>query len=299
MKHASSGLIAYLNGLGPRSAPLMADLLTIIQQNGNTTRLTSAPVNVVSTSFAISFSDATLYTFVAGGVTFTRSRVTTKVGLEVADLRLTLAIPPGATLQGVPWPQAVREGALDGAQFTLERVYMQSWGDTSLGTQIVFKGYTGEVPASRSTIDIQVKAGVAVLSNQMPRRLWQPGCLHVLYDGGCTLLKSAFTTGGAVAAGSTLSAIATTLTQPDHYFELGQITFTSGALAGVERTVKGYITASGVVTVAPPLPALPGIGDTFTIFPGCDKTQQTCTNKFANAAHFAGFPYVPVAEAAL
>ncbi len=297
MKHASSALIAFLNGLGPRQQPLIADLLTIVQQNGNTTRFTSAPVDVASTSFAISFTDATVYVFPASGITFTRSRGATKVGLEVADMRLTLAIPAGALLQGIPWQQAANEGAFDHATITLERAFMPTWGDTSAGTEVIFKGFPGEINTSRNTIDVQLKAGIAVLGNQMPRRLWQPSCQHVLYDAGCTLLKSAFTVSGAVLSGSTVSLVKTNLTQIDRYFELGQITFTSGADDGIERTVKSYANTNGLVGVTPPLPAIPSAGDSFTIYPGCDKTQQTCTNKFANLAHFDGAPYVPVAEA--
>ena len=306
MKYASAGLISFLNGLGPRSQPLIADLLTIRQQSGTVTRITSAAVNVKSTSLESAtlnvtpvVLDATVYTFLAGGVTFTRSKVTTKVGLESADMRITLAIPVGATLEGVPWPQAVDQGALDGATITLERAFMATWGNTSVGTTLTFKGYTGECAASRSTIDLQVKAGVAILANPMPRRLFQPGCTHVFCDTGCTLSLATFTVTNAATAGSTASVINSTLSQADHYFELGQIKFTSGVLNGLKRRVYGFANASGAITVGPAFPAAPSIGDTFSIFPGCDKTQQTCTNKYANLTHFAGFPHIPVAEATL
>jgi hypothetical protein len=44
---------------------------------------------------------------------------------------------------------------------------------------------------------------------------------------------------------------------------------------------------------------MPNTGDTFTAYPGCDKTQNTCTSKFNNLVNFGGFPYVPVPEAAI
>ncbi len=294
MKHASSGLIAFLNGLGPTSQPLIADLLTIVQQNGTITRLTSAAMDVASTSLAISFSDANVYTFKGGdggaNVTFTRSRVLTKIGLEVADMTLTLACPTAATLGGLPWPQAVAQGALDAAQITLERAYMPTWGNTSAGTLIIFKGYTGDARPSRNTVELQVKAGLTILANPMPRRVWQPGCLHMLYDTGCALSKASFTITGTAGSGSTASLIKSTFgSAADHYWELGEITFTSGVLNGLQRTVNSYLAASGV-GVVPAFPAAPALGDGFSIYPGCDKTQQTCVNKFNNLVHFAGFP---------
>jgi uncharacterized phage protein (TIGR02218 family) len=34
-------------------------------------------------------------------------------------------------------------------------------------------------------------------------------------------------------------------------------------------------------------------GDSFSIYPGCDKQQSTCQNKFANLINFRRFPYIP------
>jgi len=48
-----------------------------------------------------------------------------------------------------------------------------------------------------------------------------------------------------------------------------------------------------------PLPFAPNAGDAFTAYPGCDKTQNTCTAKFNNLANFEGFPYVPAPETAI
>ena len=45
-----------------------------------------------------------------------------------------------------------------------------------------------------------------------------------------------------------------------------------------------------------PLPNVPAVGDTFSVFPGCDKTKTTCAGKFSNIARFRGFPFVPVPE---
>ena len=35
------------------------------------------------------------------------------------------------------------------------------------------------------------------------------------------------------------------------------------------------------------------VGDAFAITAGCDKQFATCKAKFANAANFRGFPYMP------
>lgn len=81
------------------------------------------------------------------------------------------------------------------------------------------------------------------------------------------------------------------------YFDMGKLIFTSGANNGIFRAVKLY--TPGVVTVVPPLPNVPSAGDTFTIYPGCDGQQNTCSSKFGNLIHFSGEPYVPVPESAI
>jgi hypothetical protein len=55
---------------------------------------------------------------------------------------------------------------------------------------------------------------------------------------------------------------------------------------------------SGVFVLTQPLPYAPAASDTFTVYPGCDKSQRTCQLKFNNIANFAGFPYVPAPETA-
>ena len=312
MKYCSAGLIAYLNSLGPAVSPMIADLLTIAPAGGGTVvRLTSAPVNIKTTSLHGAtlnvlpvVLDATVYTFLAGGTevqvpTFTRGRVVSKIGLEVSTVPVTLAIPTGATLNGTTWQAACAAGYLDNAVLTLERVFMPTWADTSRGTIIIEKGFTGELRPSRNTIQLEINPAISILQNPMPRRQFQPGCLHVLYDAGCALLKATFTVSNAAAAGSTAQIIHSTLSQADAYFENGAITFTSGANSGLTRRVYQSFNASGAVTVRPAFPTAPANGDTFTIYPGCDKTQATCIGKFNNLPHFAGFPFVPVAEATL
>jgi uncharacterized phage protein (TIGR02218 family) len=308
MKYMSAGLIAFLNSLGPGVDPLIADLLTIAPVGGGpVVRITSAPVDLRSTSLhgaILNTSpvtlDPTVYTFIAGGVTFTRDRIVTKIGLEVNPTPLTLAIPQsGQTLNSTTWQAAIAAGYLEGAAITLERAFMPTWGDTSRGTVILEKGNTGECRPSRSTIYLEIKPAIAILGNPMPRRQFQPGCLHILYDTGCALSQAAFTTSDAAAPGSTASVINSGLTQADGYFALGAIKFTSGANAGLQRRCYGFAHASGAIAVKPAFPFIPNTGDTFDIYPGCDKTQQTCTAKFGNLVHFAGFPYVPVAEATL
>ena len=94
-----------------------------------------------------------------------------------------------------------------------------------------------------------------------------------------------------------VNKIITSSAQPDTYFDNGQLIFTSGPNSGLVKAIRQYI--GGVIYFNSPLPLLPNAGDAFTAYPGCDKTQATCTGKFNNLANFEGFPYVPVPETAI
>lgn len=281
MKTATPELIALLNG---SQQFVMADLLTITLKNGTLLRYTSAdlPLTVGAATFA--------------PFRFKRGRTRLVVGVEVDTLDVTLFVGQDDLILGIPWPRFAQNGGLDGAEITLERAFMADWGQAVAGVLWMFSGRASEVEPSRSEVRLSVKSDVEVLNTPMPRNLFQGRCGFTLYDGACQVSKAAFKASTSVASGSTRSAINCGLTQNAGWFDRGTITFTSGANAGATRTVKSY--RPGVIEVALPLPATPGVGDTFDAFPGCDKSQQTCEGKFNNRPRFKGFPYVPVPETA-
>jgi uncharacterized phage protein (TIGR02218 family) len=124
----------------------------------------------------------------------------------------------------------------------------------------------------------------------MPRNVYQPTCLHALYDSGCTLVKNAFGSNGTVGSGSTASVI--NWSGASANFVQGSITFTSGVNAGVTATVNSAVAGTSM-TLRYPLESAPAAGDGFTVYYGCDHTPGTCQSKFNNLANFRGFPYVP------
>jgi uncharacterized phage protein (TIGR02218 family) len=146
----------------------------------------------------------------------------------------------------------------------------------------------------------------------LPRILIQPGCVHQVYDAECAIAKASFTVTGTVSSGATTTVVPTNRTEVTGttnsagFFALGVISFTSGANNGLSRAVRLYSGTGGTFTLDRPLPAAPANGDTFSVYPGCPKTQVACSNNtsgsgpvFNNLVHFRGFPYVPRAEAAL
>jgi uncharacterized phage protein (TIGR02218 family) len=281
MRTASAALISYL---ASNLEFLMADLYTITLINGTVLRYTNSDVNLT----------------VGGNVysKFLLNRTQTKlmVGMTVDTLSVDASAMATDTINGVPWLTAVRRGALDGADIKLEKLFMPTIGDTSLGTIILFRGRIADVTVGRSSATLSSKSELDLLNIQLPRNFYQSGCLHTLYDQGCTASRAAFTVSGSVTSTSSVSNINSSLGQASGWFDLGSLTFTSGVNNGITSAVKAF--GGGIFIVALPLLTAPSVGDTFTAVPGCDKTNTTCQNKFSNLPNFRGYPLIPVPETA-
>lgn len=207
---------------------------------------------------------------------------------------------------GQPWIAAARAGALDGAVVYVDEAYFAGWPPpsggpiTPIGVLPIFAGLMADVAPSRSGVTIVINSHMELLGVNMPRRLHQEGCIHTLFDGDCTLSAAAFAKTGSIASVTDETHFSSTVTAPlgSGDFTLGTIVFTSGANSGFSEMIALWDAGTGLFNLraAMPFPIQPG--DAFTAYPGCDKTQKTCT-KFANIANFGGTPYVPPPETAV
>ena len=222
-----------------------------------------------------------------------------KVGVEVDTLLFDVLPGANATINGQAFLQAIIQGVFDGAELTVLNAYwpQQAWQTPIVPTGVitVFVGRVAEIDAGRSIATFNVNSHLELLNQNMPRNLYQSGCLNTLYDSACTLNAATYGVSGTALTGSTTSVINATIANATGYFDRGKIIFTSGVNNGVARSVKTYLAGTpGTISLISPFPSAPAIGDTFTIYPGCDKTQATCTAKFNNLANFRGFPYIPI-----
>jgi Phage conserved hypothetical protein BR0599/Uncharacterized conserved protein (DUF2163) len=293
---------------------LVADLFDITLQTGQEYHFTSfdVPLNGVSI-----FSPAAGPFNYSTGLSIKRGEMKRAAGTDGGQLKITLSPrfdSPAAPvlINGYPLLQASRLHFFDGATLQLSRLFMPGPGYVFSGTDVVpgnwvldvsaqgngdFLGSIQDVQVSRFKIDITVDNYLALLGNQqMPRQITATGCWHQVYDKGCGLLKSAFTSNSHVTAVTDSAHFSTALTKATGFFNLGAITFTSGINSGLSQNITSYANPGGVFAVRYPFPAPPAVGDTFSVYPGCDLQQSTCTTQFNNLPHFGGDPYTPVPE---
>ena len=296
MKTTSSTLISYLNTV--RASPdvplIMADAFTFTLRAG---------LMLCYTNVDVTFS----YTPTASNLPrqFDPGRRPQiqgfSVGLEVDQQQITIAALATDTVTGgAPFLQALRDGAFDGCEIERMRVFFSDRiGGTAIGAVTLFKGRLGDGRSDRPAPvrKLTVNSDLVLLDIDMPRNIYQPTCLHTLYDSGCTLIKNAFRQQrhGRAPARRLRSSIGPA---PTRIFSRDSITFTSGVNVGVTANVDAVVAGTSL-TLGYPLQSTPAAGDTFTVYYGCDHTPGTCQSKFGNLANFRGFPYVPPPQMAI
>ncbi|MCY0270518.1 MULTISPECIES: DUF2163 domain-containing protein [Acinetobacter] len=285
MRQASPKLIALLDA----NQFIMADLYTITTIQGIKYRFTNYDFDLTVGGKVFS----------SQGPIISREGISLSLGIEVDNLSITIGTNESTKFGEVPVAQAFHNGVLDGARFKLERIFMdaQTPTDTSAGTLVLFEGRIVEPEFDRYEIKASVVSDVDGLKLQMPRNLYQPGCLNTLFDSACGLRSADFAVNTTIGANSTPNRILCDLSQPQGWFTQGVVEFLEGVNIGIKRTVRLHETGALLLTL--PLLEMPAIGEAIRVYPGCDKRLDTCTNRFNNRARFRGAPFVPVPETSI
>jgi uncharacterized phage protein (TIGR02218 family) len=265
----------------PDAQVLFAECFTFITTTG--TQYTWTTVD-----YDVSFNGAV---FSAKGPLVSGLKYKGSVGLEVDKQQITIAARPTDTINGAPFIVALRDGAFDGAPIFRDRVFLTGPIGAVVGGVRLFQGRVSTVDnVGRTQATLTVASDLVILDYEMPKNLFSPTCLHVLYDAGCGIIRGTFSINGTVGAGSNSSTINFLGARAGD--AQGSLVFTSGANANVRATVKSVAVGSAY-NLMYPLPFAPAPGDAFNVAFGCDHTQGTCQGKFNNLINFRGFPYVP------
>lgn len=275
-------LAAFLNST---TATYMVDLFSFTLSGGQVVRYTSADmaVTVGGSTYGL-------------GPIIKRGKTRLSVGIAVDTLEVTLGADASVTIGGAPILPFIAAGRLDSARLSLDRAFAPAPGAAWVGTLALFQGRVSDTKISRYEAALTVASDAELLNVMVPRNVYAPGCTNTLFDGTCGLSKAANAVSATATSytDATRTLFVTALAQAAGFFALGWAVGVTGANAGVGRTIKTF--GSGAVATIQPWPQTVAAGDTFTLYPGCDKTQTTCSTKFTNVVRFRGQPYVPAPE---
>lgn len=262
----------------------IAELYTIVTTGGDTARFTSHDTDI---TYAGDLYQA---------IPIQRTQVSYHTDLQVDNLEISfglVGLVVGAEEYSIP--RLIQLGFLRNAH-----VYVYLVDYVALDSvKLIFEGWvTGNISYNRGVCTISVGSLLDKLNEKFPKYIYSDYCNHQLYGPYCGLSKVAWKTVSTAAAGTTTSLIYNTnfafsAFSPTYYTK-GQILMTSGLNAGASRTV--YQQNDGHVVLLIPFAQTISVGDGFEAYPGCDKSGQTCDEKFSNYANFFGFEYTPKPE---
>jgi len=286
-EQSPGALAALLNSREPLQGK--EDAYTITLPNGTVLRWSgsSIPLQIGGDYFTL-------------GPIIQRTRVRFSVGISTDKLTLTLNDTPAnpVTVLGVPLVAFARARGFDNATLTLQRAF---WGMGAAGPVGAIHWFTGVVDGCEGDshgFRLTVSSFTKFLEVPVPGDVYQSGCLNDLFAPKCGLNRSVYTVNSAATSGSNSyrNTFGVSLPQAAGWFDLGGIAMTSGLNAGISRTVKAY--GGGLLSVLQPWPYPIAAGDSFSMYPGCDKTSATCTSKFNNRLSFRGQELIPTPETA-
>lgn len=253
-----------------------------------------------------------------------RGSQTVKIGFESNSIDLTVYSDeqfrpiffPGTSDQ-VYLMDGIYADLLAAAPVTIYRATMSTYGVVvgPTGGSLVSTRFVGEAGETTdlgpTKCTIKVRDLMYRLNLDCPQQLIQPNCRWVLYSPGCTLSKAAFTRTGQAIGGlidprtlQTASHLSTI--SPAGTFSKGQITFTTGANAGITYTVAVWTPGAGATPDqlqldVPPLFDM-SVGDGFSVAEGCNHTVASCLNLQGSTNYllnYGGQGFVPVPSAAI
>lgn len=123
----------------------------------------------------------------------------------------------------------------------------------------------------------------------VPWQIYKGGCNWALYGVGCGVLESSFEldSPSILAVNGDQIQAAEFSTFDDRWFANGYLRVVS---TGEVRFITDHV--GDTITLVYPISGL-GVGDAIKVYPGCDRTAQTCRDKFNNIANYLGWDYIP------
>lgn len=282
MKNVASAL---LNHLLTSDEFQFCDLYELTLENGNVYRYAQYDRDVTC--------DGKIYS--STGPIFKRNRIKLSGSITVDKLTVTINADANDKVEDVPLLEMAHNGGLDNSRLTILRPFFNADGSIA-GTVMLFSGYVDIKDGGGLELALEVKSSVQLLNVDYPLRKYYPTCPWNLYGAGCALNKESWAAYGTVTAVTDAQTFRCNLSYATGYYDQGIIEWLTGSNARVTASVKRSMT-NGSLSMLMPLESVPVVGDTFRIYPGCDKTATTCKNKFNNASHYRGTPYVPLKEA--
>lgn len=184
----------------------------------------------------------------------------------------------------------ITSAPIDQTWLTITKVFTDQ---SPLEGIVYFFGVIDSVSFKGQKATIKASGVEKILRNAFPKYRYQPRCNHKLFSTGCGVNAASY---GITRTVTELSAdgitvVVNSLNYEDNYFALGYIKPANYSERMIVEQVGRQLTLRS---------AIPGlaVGNSISMYPGCDKSPSTCESKYNNLGNpaldrFLGFIYIP------
>lgn len=172
-------------------------------------------------------------------------------------------------------------------------VYRQQRGDAEFIT--IFAGEIGTCSFGDVNAVFSCYPAQSVAQRKIATLSYQALCNNRLYDSRCQVVRASFTYTYAVTAIAVGNGEATYDLggNSETFFAVEKLNWlTAGTVQFGDQVLMIVYHIGNKVTVMDSFTDLI-VGNTLTLYAGCDKQVSTCRDKFVNLARHQGFPYLP------
>ena len=155
----------------------------------------------------------------------------------------------------------------------------------------IFSGIIKSITIKDKVATAECESFFELFSRRIPSVVHQSFCNHTLFDldgnpDGCTLNPSVYEVFETVSISGNTLTNAIFATYDDGYFAAGRADWD-----GDMREITSHV--GDTLTLHIPFPSEIGASNNVKVYPGCDKSPETCQAKFSNLDNFLGFFNIP------
>ena len=168
-------------------------------------------------------------------------------------------------------------------------IYSCDPSDPPATAEIVWKGTVENVSASGKVLTAKCLAFGGMMDRRLPRPLLQPGCNWNVFDRNCRADQVRYRRTSTIAGIDGTALTIAGISEASGWLTGGYLETGSGE--GFERRQILAHNGSTLSLLKPLRHAT--VGQSLTLWPGCDGEFATCKSKFDNAINFGGFKDMP------
>ena len=157
----------------------------------------------------------------------------------------------------------------------------------------------GELTIKNNTFTFEIRSKTQILQQQIIE-LYSPDCRADLGDvrcsaaGGGVTLPLPLLTGTVTGVTDNRTFADSSRTEANDYFNYGLLTWTGSCTnSGLTMEVKDYTLSGGGFVLVEKMGYNIEVGDTYSVYRGCNKLKATCRDVFDNVVNFRGEPFLP------